>query len=152
MRPMVSLLVMRVLGDYEKDSAVFSEALQDLRRYLAVHGGASAGAADPQSSGAGPAPVPRAVAPAAARAPASPEFQTLVEKIPLDGWIELRPQGSERRRLKLLGRVPRTGQFVFGDESGQKVAEWSRNDLASMIENGEAVIIKEGGVRPSGRR
>jgi hypothetical protein len=76
----------------------------------------------------------------------------LVEKIPLDGWIELRPQGSERRRLKLLGRVPRTGQFVFGDESGQKVAEWSRSDLASMIENGEAVIIKEGGARPSGRR
>jgi hypothetical protein len=149
---LVQLLVMRVLGDYEKDSAVFSEALQDLRRYLAVHGGASAGAADPQSSGAGPAPVPRAVAPATARAPASPEFQTLVEKIPLDGWIELRPQGSERRRLKLLGRVPRTGQFIFGDDSGQKVAEWSRSDLASMIENGEAVIIKEGGARPSGRR
>jgi hypothetical protein len=32
------------------------------------------------------------------------------------------------------------------------VAEWSRNDLASMIENGEAVIIKEGGARPPGRR
>ncbi len=155
---LVQLLVMRVLGDYGKDSGVFESALQDLRRYLGVHGGGPVPAAQSEPGGGvsppAPQPAPRraTAAPAAPLPPASPEFLTLVDKIPLDGWIEMRPQGSARKRLQLLGRAPRTGVLMFADESGQKAGEWSRNDLASMIENAEAVILKPGAPQPAGRR
>ena len=150
---LVQLLVMRVLGDYEKDLSVFAMASEDLRRYLGVHGGTTApAAAQSPTPASAPLPPVRPVAPAAARPPASPEFITLVDKIPLEGWIELRPRGAERRRLQLVGRVPRSTTILFADESGQKAGEWSRNDLASMIENGEAVILKSGATQPPGRR
>jgi len=155
---LVQLLVMRVLGDYDKDSSVFETALQELRRYLSVHGGGPVPTAKPEPGGIAspqppqPAPRPAAPAPAAPRPPASPEFHVLVDKIPLDGWIELRPQGGARRRLQLLGRAPRTGALIFADASGEKAGEWSRNDLASMIENAEAVILKSGATQPPGRR
>lgn len=150
---LLQLLVMRVLGDYGKDLSVFAMVSEDLRRYLGVHGGAATPSAGHASRpGTAPQPPVRPVAPAPARPPASPEFITLVDKIPLEGWIELRPRGAERRRLQLLGRVPRSAMILFADESGQKAGEWNRNDLASMIENGEAVILKSGGTQPPGRR
>lgn len=157
---LVQVLVMRVLGDYEKDPAVFVAALHDLRRYLEVHGGRSE--PSPGTDPTAPAPAapaaPSAPAPAPAphvaiRPPASPEFVQLVDKLAPDQWLELRPSGAPRRRLQLLTRIPRSGLFVFADAEGAKAGEWSRNDLASMIENGEAVILKaaSGGV-PPGRR
>ncbi len=157
---LVQLLVMRVLGDYERDCGVFQAVLHDLRRYVAVHGGgAVAQAAIPSAAvDAGQPAVPAAAPPlalrpaAVARPPASPEFHHLVEKLATDAWIELRPQGAPRRRLQLVARVPRTGMFVFADAEGTKAGEWSRNDLASMIENGEAVILKSAGAAPPGRR
>jgi hypothetical protein len=152
---LVQVLVMRVLGDYEKDPAVFVAALHDLRRYLAVHGGGNepAVAADP----AAPAVVLEAAsvpAPGVAiRPPALPEFLQLVDKLAPEQWLELRPSGAPRRRLQLLTRIPRSGLFVFADIEGAKAGEWSRNDLASMIENGEAVILKAAsGGAPPGRR
>ena len=146
---------MRVLGDYEKDPAVFVDALHDLRRYLAVHGGGS-------ESSVGGDPVAHAAVPEAASVPAprvairpqaSPEFVQLVDKLAPDQWLELRPSGAPRRRLQLLTRIPRSGLFVFADVEGAKAGEWSRNDLASMLENGEAVILNAAsGGDPAGRR
>jgi hypothetical protein len=77
----------------------------------------------------------------------------LVDKLAPGQWLELRPSGAPRRRLQLLTRIPRSGLFVFADVEGAKAGEWSRNDLASMIENGEAVILKAAsGGAPPGRR
>ena len=152
---LVQVLVMRVLGDYEKDPAVFVDALHDLRRYLAVHGGGSelSVATDPAAQAAvleaASVPAPRVVI----RPPASAEFLQLVDKLAPDQWLELRPSGAPRRRLQLLTRIPRSGLFVFADVEGAKAGEWSRNDLAAMIENGEAVILNAASSGdPAGRR
>ncbi|MFM7272838.1 MAG: DUF1631 family protein, partial [Gammaproteobacteria bacterium] len=100
------------------------------------------------------APAPRPAPPAAAvsRPQASPEFVQLVDKLAPDTWVELRAPGQERKRIQLVARMPRTGMFSFVDAEGQKAGEWSRNDLAHMIENAEAVILRgQGAGGPPGR-
>lgn len=147
---MIQLLVSRVLGDYDKNTAVFSAALADLQRFEQMRSGAAAGA---QPAG-GPAPAPRqAPAPAPVSRPqASPEFVQLVDKLAPDTWVELRAPGQERKRIQFVARMPRTGMFSFVDAEGQKAGEWNRNDLAHMIENAEAVILRgQGAGGPPGR-
>lgn len=147
---LIQVLVSRVLGDYDKDSAVFVAALYDLQRFEQMHSG------KPTTPGPGPgaAPAPRPAAPAApaSRPPASPEFVQLVDKLEPDTWLELRAPGQERKRIQFVARVPRTGMCSFVDTAGQRAGEWSRNDLAHMIENGEAVILRgQGAGGPPGR-
>lgn len=91
---------------------------------------------DPASERAQPA-APKAPT----RPPASPEFVQLVDRLAVDGWVELREPGSVRRRVKLLLRNPRTSMLSFVDAAGDKAAEIARGDLASMIEQGEARIL-----------
>jgi hypothetical protein len=93
---------------------------------------------------------PFAAAPkAAARPPASPEFIQLVDRLAVDGWVELREADGSRRRVKLLTRNPRTSMLSFVNADGEKVAEIPRGDLASMIESADAKILH--GVGPDGK-
>jgi hypothetical protein len=102
------------------------------------------GAAEPASGSAKPA--------AAQRPPASTEFLHLVDRIAPDTWVEFREPGGQRRRAKVLNRVPRTGSFVFVNDDGSKAGEIHRAELAAMIENAEAKVLHgTGGGAPPGR-
>jgi pyruvate/2-oxoglutarate dehydrogenase complex dihydrolipoamide acyltransferase (E2) component len=151
---LIKLLVTRILSDYEKDASVFGASLGDLRRYLRARDGGGtepveetrvqvqpAAPARPQ----GPAAPPPRAAQAPERAPASPEFVQLVDKMAPDSWVEIKESGGTRRRIKLFARVARTGQMQFVDEAGARVGEYSRNELASMIEQGDAKILHGSG-------
>lgn len=148
---LIQVLVSRVLGDYDKDSSIFTAALYDLQRFEQMHAGKPPG----DGSGpvaAAPAPRPTAMAVATPRPPASSEFVQLVDKLAPDTWVELRPPGQDRVRIQFVSRIPRTGMFSFLDAGGNRAGEWSRNDLAHMIENGEAVILRgQGTGGPPGR-
>jgi hypothetical protein len=109
---------------------------------------AIAGEAGAQEPASGSAVKPEAPQ----RPPASPEFLQLVDKIAPDTWVEFREAGGQRRRAKVLTRVPRTGTFVFVDDAGAKVGEIHRAELAAMIENAEAKVLHgTGGAAPPGR-
>jgi hypothetical protein len=103
------------------------------------------GAAEPATGAAAKPAAPQ-------RPPASTEFLQLVDRIAPDTWVEFREPGGQRRRAKVLNRVPRTGSFVFVNDDGSKAGEIHRAELAAMIENAEAKVLHgTGGAAPPGR-
>ena len=64
-----------------------------------------------------------------------------VDSIARDRWVEFRSISGEPICGRLLGVVPSSNTFVFGDRAGNKVAEAHRYRLAIAMKEGNLVVL-----------
>lgn len=64
-----------------------------------------------------------------------------VDSIARDSWVEFRSITGEPICGRLLGVVPSSNTFVFGDRAGNKVAEAHRYRLAVAMKEGNLVVL-----------
>ncbi len=71
-----------------------------------------------------------------------PAYQS-VDKLQPGVWLELCTNGHDKERCKLSAFIQANKQFVFVNRSGVKVAEFSRDELASAFSMGYVQLLDD---------
>ena len=64
-----------------------------------------------------------------------------VDSIAQESWVEFRSISGEPVCGRLLGVVPSSNKFIFGDRAGNKIAEAHRYRLAVAMKEGNLVVL-----------
>lgn len=72
---------------------------------------------------------------------AGEEHLTLVDSLGVGSWVELCAEDSTKQRCKLAAFIRVSGQFIFVNRSGAKVAAFARLELAQAFARGVARLM-----------
>lgn len=67
-----------------------------------------------------------------------------VDKMPLGTWFEFRTATGQPIRCALVAKIDSIEKLFFANKEGKKVAELTRNRLASELKSGTVKIVSEG--------
>lgn len=67
-----------------------------------------------------------------------------VDALTTGTWVEFHPTNNNTFRCRLAAVIKHTGKHIFVNRSGKKVAEQSRDGLASDIQNGIVSLLDDG--------
>lgn len=69
-----------------------------------------------------------------------------INELQVGAWLELRsPAGDDKPvRAKLSVIIGATGKYIFADQVGRKLAEYSREQLSSLLTSGDLSVLRNG--------
>lgn len=73
----------------------------------------------------------------------SEETLKQVNAIVVGGWVDFTEAGK-RTRCRLAAKIKHTGMFLFVDRRGQKMAEYTADQLAHLVEQEQIHILDDG--------
>lgn len=69
---------------------------------------------------------------------------SLVNNITQGSWFEMTDAGGQKYRCRLAAIIKATGKYIFVNRSGMKVAEETRQTLASALRSGKLRVLDDG--------
>lgn len=68
-----------------------------------------------------------------------------LNELQVGAWLEINKQdNSEKLRAKLSVIISSTGKYIFADQIGRKLAEYSRAELFELIANNSVKVLRNG--------
>jgi hypothetical protein len=68
-----------------------------------------------------------------------------LNELQVGAWLEINAQGKgEKLRAKLSVIISSTGKYIFADQVGRKLAEYSRTELIELIANNTVKVLRNG--------
>ncbi len=71
------------------------------------------------------------------------KFLDQAKAVKIGTWFELAEEGDDKQRIKLSWKSEVTGTFVFVDHRGMKVKELLLDEVACLLRDGKATLLKD---------
>lgn len=90
--------------------------------------------------------IEQAAADAAEQLERQQQATTAVNELQVGAWLEINAHdnSAEPLRAKLSVIISSTGKYIFADQVGRKLAEYTRPDLIDLISNGTLRVLRNG--------